>query len=154
MSHSSNSSLTDSIDSPYSGSPGMESNLSSLDQSTDTSAASPSSTSSVYSPMRPSLSQEHHDLKRQQNRARRDSRLVSRLKRHGSSPYHDGPGQGLVESGPGLNMPMYTSPPGSIAMLTSTTQPPPSQHYLPAFTSQPPSAPPSYSSSSYQQQPL
>lgn len=97
----------------------------------------PSSIDSSASPMHLGLEQ---DLKLKQQRARRDSRLMDRIRRHSTLPSNDGDRSPLPRNT--LPVPLYargSSPMSALITSTESTQPP--HPYIPAYAAHPVATP-------------
>ncbi|RGP76340.1 hypothetical protein FSPOR_220 [Fusarium sporotrichioides] len=108
---------------------------------------SPQSRSVTSSPPRFSLSTDQREVKRQSDRARRDSRLVSRMRRANSNSYADSSSaMGLPSTTATMSIPTYTTAPASVTLMSDTPTSMSSSTYLQSYSptledQQPPSAP-------------
>lgn len=93
--------------------------------------ASPSSM--VSSPMSSSFAPEHRELKRQHDRARRDSRLSARMRRYSNTSYGEASSIGSVDpmSSGGIG---YPSGPVSMSMLAETPSSMAPTSYVPQYS--------------------
>jgi len=103
----------------------------------DASLTPPSGPSSITSsPPRHSFTADQHEMKRQQDRARRDSRLASRLRRVSSNtPYMDAPHMPIHEVTSAMEMPTaYSTATAPMSLLTEPAGPMGSQQYMPSYS--------------------
>lgn len=111
--------------------------LSSIGPGSDPSLTPPTGARSLTSsPPRSSLSTEQRELKRQQDKVRRDSRLASRMRRASSQSYLDSPppqSMTMSDVSNPMNLPVYTTAPAPMSLLSepATTLNTPS--YLPSY---------------------
>lgn len=109
---------------------------SSLNPGSDPSLTPPSVTSSLTSsPPRISFTPEQRELKRQQDRARRDSRLASRLRRVSSqTSYMDSPSMSPITTvTSSMEFPAYSAATAPVSLLTEPAGPM-STPYMPSYT--------------------
>lgn len=130
------------LDSGASGSSLLSPGLSSMGH------VSPQSRSVTSSPPRFSLSTDQREVKRQSDRARRDSRLVNRMRRSNSNPYADSSStaMGLPSTTTALSIPTYTTAPAPVTLMSDTPTSMSSSTYMQSYSptlddQQPPSAP-------------
>jgi hypothetical protein len=109
---------------------------------------SPQSRSVTSSPPRFTLSTDQREVKRQSDRARRDSRLVNRMHRANSNPYADSSSSamGLPSTTATMSLPAYTTAPAPVTLMSDTSPSMSSSTYLQSYSptledQQPPSAP-------------
>ncbi|CAG7556999.1 unnamed protein product [Fusarium equiseti] len=108
---------------------------------------SPQSRSVTSSPPRFSLSTDQREVKRQSDRARRDSRLVNRMRRANSNPYVDSSPSvmGLPSTTTSMSIPAYTTAPAPVTLMSDTPTSMSNSTYLQSYSpsledQQPPSA--------------
>lgn len=137
--------LTDSLSGPIesgaSGSSLLSPGLSSMGH------VSPQSRSVTSSPPRFTLSTDQREVKRQSDRARRDSRIVSRMRRANSNSYVDSSSStmGLPSTTGAMSIPTYTTAPAPVTLMSDTPTSMSSSTYLQSYSptledQQPPSA--------------
>ncbi|KAI9903050.1 hypothetical protein N3K66_002402 [Trichothecium roseum] len=113
------------------------SEISSLPAASDPSLTPPTSASSLTSsPPRSSFSEEQRELKRQRDRARRDSRLASRLRRVSSqTSYMDSPPPMTIpDVTSAMDMPTFSSASAPMSLLTEPVTAPMSQSYMQPYS--------------------
>ncbi|KAJ4272061.1 hypothetical protein NW762_000771 [Fusarium torreyae] len=111
------------LESSTSGSSLLSPEMSSMGHVSGNSLTPPAQSRSVTSsPPRLSLSADQREVKRQSDRARRDSRLVNRMRRANSNPYVDSPptGMGLPNTTSSVNLPSYTTAPAPVTLMSDT----------------------------------
>lgn len=108
---------------------------------------SPQSRSVTSSPPRFTLSTDQREVKRQSDRARRDSRIVSRMRRANSNSYVDSSSStmGLPSTTGAMSIPTYTTAPAPVTLMSDTPTSMSSSTYLQSYSptledQQPPSA--------------
>ncbi|WXC41407.1 hypothetical protein QX201_001211 [Fusarium graminearum] len=108
---------------------------------------SPQSRSVTSSPPRFTLSTDQREVKRQSDRARRDSRIVSRMCRANSNSYVDSSSStmGLPSTTGAMSIPTYTTAPAPVTLMSDTPTSMSSSTYLQSYSptledQQPPSA--------------
>ncbi|KAF4455063.1 hypothetical protein F53441_2502 [Fusarium austroafricanum] len=96
----------------------------------------PQSRSVTSSPPRLSLSADQREVKRQSDRARRDSRLVNRMRRANSNSYVDSSPSalGLPSTTSGMNIPAYTTAPAPVTLMSDTPTTMSSSTYLQSYS--------------------
>ncbi|EFQ29300.1 uncharacterized protein GLRG_04444 [Colletotrichum graminicola M1.001] len=110
-------------------------NLSSLGHVPDTSLTPPSGSRSVTSsPPRGTLTLEQRELKKQRDMARRDSKTSQRVRRAGSNPYVHSPPLSLPDISSTMGVPIYTTAPAPISLLSEPTTTMGSSSYLPSYS--------------------
>ncbi|KAM0423267.1 hypothetical protein ACHAPD_001739 [Fusarium lateritium] len=109
---------------------------------------SPQSRSVTSSPPRFALSTDQREVKRQSDRARRDSRIVSRMRRANSNSYADSSSSvmGLPSTTATMSISAYTTAPAPVTLMSDTPTSMSSSTYLQSYSptledQQPPSAP-------------
>lgn len=101
----------------------------------DPSLTPPSVTSSLTSspPRHHGFTHEQRELKRQQDRARRDSRQLSRLRRVSSqASYMDSPSMSPIPDVAPLEMPTYSTSAASVSLLSESA--PINAPYMPSYS--------------------
>lgn len=89
------------------------------------------------SPPRLSFTPEQRELKKQRDRARQNSKLATRLRRTSSntSSYMDSPPPMSMPDATGaMSLPIYSTSPAPISLLTEPATSMPSQPYLPSYS--------------------
>lgn len=104
------------------------------------------------SPPRYSLTAEQRELKRQQDKARRDTRIATRMRRTSSQSYVDSPPPAMAPIvSNAMSLPAYTTAPAPVTLMGEPTSTLSSSPYLPSYNSamddQHNQAAPGYSSS-------
>ncbi|KAF4500662.1 hypothetical protein FAGAP_3152 [Fusarium agapanthi] len=96
----------------------------------------PQSRSVTSSPPRLSLSADQREVKRQSDRARRDSRLVNRMRRTNSNPYVDSSPSalGLATTTTAMNISAYTTAPAPVTLMSDTPTTMSSSTYLQSYS--------------------
>lgn len=113
--------------------------------------ASPTSSRSMTgSPPRTILTPEQRELKRQRDRARRDSRVSARMHRTNSNSYISSPTLSMTDVTSAMSLPVYTTAPASVSLLGGPSMA--GQSYLPPYS--PPLHDHSHAFTSHYQQPL
>ncbi|CAI6095565.1 unnamed protein product [Clonostachys chloroleuca] len=115
----------------------LEADFTSMHSASDPSLTPPSIASSITSsPPRTAYTTEHREMKRQQDRVRRDSRLVSRLRRVSSQPsYLESPPLSIADVTSSMELPTaYTSAAAPMSLLTEPAGPLTTQSYLPPYS--------------------
>ena len=136
--------LSGPLESNSSGNAMLGHDLSSMGPGSDPSMTPPTGARSLTSsPPRSSLTTEQRELKRQQDKVRRDSRLTTRMRRTSSQSYVDSPPPTMTmpDVSSSMNLPVYTTAPAPMSLLPE-----------PATTMSTPSYLPSYSTSSMEEQ--
>jgi hypothetical protein len=113
--------FTGPLESNASGNSMMSTGLSSMGPVSGTSLSPPpQSRSLTSSPPRLSLTTDQRELKRHQDKARRDTRLVSRMRRASSNSYVDSPppAMGLPSATTAMNLPAYTTSPAPVTLMS------------------------------------
>ncbi|KAH7171142.1 hypothetical protein EDB81DRAFT_753559 [Dactylonectria macrodidyma] len=112
--------------------------LSSMGHGSEPSLTPPMGTRSLTSsPPRFSLTAEQRELKRQQDKARRDSRLMSRVRRTSSPPsYVDSPSSAmpLPDTSSAMSLPAYTSAAAPVSLMTEPVTSMSTSPYLPSYS--------------------
>lgn len=106
----------------------------------DASMTPPStSRSATSSPPRGILSPEQRELKRQRDQARRDSKTSVRARRalSGASYSSASPPMTMAEFSTASPMPIYTTSPSQISLLTEPVTTIPGSSYIPAYSTSP-----------------
>ncbi|UPK99158.1 hypothetical protein LCI18_010093 [Fusarium solani-melongenae] len=109
------------LESNASGNSMMSTGLSSMGPVSGTSLSPPpQSRSLTSSPPRLSLTTDQREIKRHQDKARRDTRLVSRMRRASSNSYVDSPppAMGLPSATTAMNLPAYTTSPAPVTLMS------------------------------------
>ncbi|KPM45529.1 hypothetical protein AK830_g1009 [Neonectria ditissima] len=115
----------------------MMSNGFSMGHGSDPSLTPPQGPRSLTSsPPRFSLSAEQRELKRQQDKVRRDSRLMTRMRRTSSPPYMDSPPStmSLPDASSAMNMPTYTTAPPSTSLMAEPATTMSTSPYLSSYS--------------------
>ncbi|CAG9970787.1 unnamed protein product [Clonostachys byssicola] len=115
----------------------LEADFTSMHSASDPSLTPPSIASSITSsPPRTAFTTEQREMKRQQDRVRRDSRLVSRLRRVSSQPsYLESPPLSIADVTSSMELPTaYTSAAAPMSLLTEPAGPLTTQSYLPPYS--------------------
>ncbi|EXA53240.1 hypothetical protein FOQG_07322 [Fusarium oxysporum f. sp. raphani 54005] len=96
----------------------------------------PQSRSVTSSPPRLSLSADQREVKRQSDRARRDSRLVNRMRRANSNSYVDSSPSalGLATTTTAMNISAYTTAPAPVTLMSDTPTTMSSSTYLQSYS--------------------
>ncbi|EXM10963.1 hypothetical protein FOIG_00837 [Fusarium odoratissimum NRRL 54006] len=96
----------------------------------------PQSRSVTSSPPRLSLSADQREVKRQSDRARRDSRLVNRMRRANSNSYVDSSPSalGLAATTTAMNISAYTAAPAPVTLMSDTPTTMSSSTYLQSYS--------------------
>jgi hypothetical protein len=98
------------------------------------------SRSLTSSPPRLSFTPDNRELKRQQDKIRRESKLSSRMRRtssNSSSSFMDSPPM-LPDVTGTMNMPVYTASPAALSLLPEPATSMPNQSYLSSYAPMPP----------------
>ncbi|RGP65637.1 hypothetical protein FLONG3_9140 [Fusarium longipes] len=97
---------------------------------------SPQSRSVTSSPPRFTLSTDQREVKRQSDRARRDSRLVNRMHRANSNSYADSSSSsmGLPSTTATMSIPAYTTAPAPVTLMSDTSTSMSSSTYLQSYS--------------------
>ncbi|KAF7555620.1 hypothetical protein G7046_g6512 [Stylonectria norvegica] len=114
-------------------------NLSSMDHRSETNQTPSSAPRSLTSsPPRLSLTAEQRELKRQQDRVRRDSRITTRMRRTSSQSYADSPppAMAMPDATSAINLPVYTTAPAPMSLLSEPTSAPSYLPYSPSLEDQ------------------
>ncbi|KAI9171582.1 putative C2H2-type zinc-finger transcription factor orf8 [Paramyrothecium foliicola] len=110
----------------------------SMGHGSDPSLTPPSTTRSLTSsPPRTSLTPQQRELKRQSDRARRDSRLTHRIRRTNSnnSFVDSPPPMSMSDVTSAMSISSYTTAPAPIALLTEPATSMPTPPYIPSYSS-------------------
>ncbi|KAI5466424.1 hypothetical protein BGZ63DRAFT_420910 [Mariannaea sp. PMI_226] len=111
--------------------------LSSMGQEPDPSLTPPVGTRSLTSsPPRYSLTAEQRELKRQQDKARRDTRLMTRVRRTSSPPYmtSSSPTMSLTDGSNAVALPAYTTSGAPVSLMAETATAMAVSPYLPTYS--------------------
>lgn len=124
------------IDSSTPGNTMLGHDLSSIGHGSDPSLTPPTGARSLTSsPPRISLTTEQRELKRQQDRARRDSRFATRMRRESSQSYvESSPGPLMSDGANSMNHPVYTTAPASMSLLAEPATSMSTPSYLPSYS--------------------
>ncbi|PHH59472.1 hypothetical protein CDD81_3162 [Ophiocordyceps australis] len=87
------------------------------------------------SPARSILTLEQLEMRRERERARRDSKLSARIRRTNSHPYSFSPPMTMGSVSNTLNMPAYTTAPSSVPLMTTPTAALSSPSYMTSYGS-------------------
>ncbi|TEA15210.1 putative C2H2-type zinc-finger transcription factor orf8 [Colletotrichum sidae] len=110
-------------------------NLASLGSTAEASLASTSGSRSVTgSPPRGAMTPEQRELKKQRDQVRRDSKTSARVRRAGSNPYINSPPLSMPDVSSTMGVPVYTTAPAPISLLSEPTTTMGSSNYLPSYS--------------------
>ncbi|KAH8737013.1 hypothetical protein BGZ61DRAFT_525221 [Ilyonectria robusta] len=111
--------------------------LSSMGHGSEPSLTPPMDTRSLTSsPPRFSLTAEQRELKRQQDKARRDTRLMSRVRRTSSPPYVESPSSAmqLPDASSAMSLPAYTTASASVSLMAEPAATMSTSPYLSSYS--------------------
>ncbi|KAF4980820.1 hypothetical protein FZEAL_3258 [Fusarium zealandicum] len=126
-----------SLDSHCSGNTMLRSGLSTMGQVSGNSLTPPpQSRSLTSSPPRLSLTADQREMKRHQDKARRDTRLVSRVRRASSNPYVDSPPSAMTLSSATttMSLPAYTTASAPVNLMGEPATTMGSSTYLQSYS--------------------
>lgn len=89
----------------------------------------------LASPSRSILSVDHHELKRQRDRARRDSKLNNRMRRPSVNSYTGSPPMSMPDCTSAMSLPVYTTAPAGVSLLSEPATTMGSDPYIHAYSS-------------------
>ncbi|KAK5990870.1 putative C2H2-type zinc-finger transcription factor orf8 [Cladobotryum mycophilum] len=87
------------------------------------------------SPPRTILTPEQRDLKRRRDRAHRESRVSARMQRTNSNSYMSSPPMSVADATSTISLPVYTTAPTSVSILSEPATTLGGQSYIPAYSS-------------------
>ncbi|KAF7535974.1 hypothetical protein G7Z17_g13120 [Cylindrodendrum hubeiense] len=124
------------LESHASNSTALSNALSSMGHGSEPSLTPPMGTRSLTSsPPRYSLTAEQRELKRQQDKARRDTRLMSRMRRTSSPPYAESTSSmPLSDASSAMSLPAYTTAPTPVSLMSEPATTMSTSPYLPSYS--------------------